>query len=337
MALTATVPRLETCSSGGRFLEQRGQAAGWQQVGVPAVSGFLACLRNGRTVEHALGAPSSTQPSVSTLEARLAEVVSFYSWQAKVFDVPVAGRSLRGGARRDGLRRAVCGRPGAPATRRRRPRRCGHARRQPARPPLLAPADVQAILDGCAVCDPASGEWVVNLRDRLLFALLAETGCRRGEVLGLRIDDVVIGCGSTGYVEIVPREDNPNGARVGIRGRLSEVDRPRSPPGSTVGVRGMGRCRCDRHGRGAGAGLARAGGGRARPCRALATVARRSARRSHFALCGLAQSPEGHRGTGAEVPSGSPGWSPDTESRGVIVDRLSDGRAVGRRSSSAQQ
>ena len=82
------------------------------------------------------------------------------------------------------------------------------------RPPLLLPHEIQAILDGCAVPDRRSGEWAGNLRDRLLFALLAETGCRLGEVLGMRISDFVMGRGDTPYVEIVPRADNPNGARV---------------------------------------------------------------------------------------------------------------------------
>src|SRR5688572_27755441 len=82
------------------------------------------------------------------------------------------------------------------------------------RPPLLLPREIQAILDGCAVADAATGEWSGNLRDRLVFALLAETGMRLGELLGLRISDFVMGRGGTPYVEVVPREDNPNGARV---------------------------------------------------------------------------------------------------------------------------
>lgn len=53
-----------------------------------------------------------------------------------------------------------------------------------------------------------------NLRDRLLFAVLAETGMRLGELLGMRIGDFVMGRGGTPYVEVVPREDNPNGTRV---------------------------------------------------------------------------------------------------------------------------
>jgi integrase len=87
-------------------------------------------------------------------------------------------------------------------------------RRHRDQPPLLLPQQIQAILDACAGLDPASGEWVGNLRDRLLFALLAETGCRLGEVLGLRVNDFVMGRGGTPYLEIVPREDNANGARV---------------------------------------------------------------------------------------------------------------------------
>jgi integrase len=79
---------------------------------------------------------------------------------------------------------------------------------------LLLPEQIQAILDGCAVFDAESGSWQGNLRDRFVFALLAETGMRLGEALGLRIGEFVLGCGGTAYVEIVPRSDNPNWARV---------------------------------------------------------------------------------------------------------------------------
>ncbi|MFD9053697.1 site-specific integrase [Streptomyces zaomyceticus] len=60
------------------------------------------------------------------------------------------------------------------------------------RPPLLLTSEVQAILDGCAMPDATVGEWAGNPRDRLLFALLAETGIRHGEALGQRICDFVM-------------------------------------------------------------------------------------------------------------------------------------------------
>ena len=169
-------------------------------------------MRNGRTVEHALVEPEEA-PAPETLEARLAALISFYRWQEAVFSVPVAGRLMRGAPRRTPSRgllahldaRAAPGSSSLVRVRRHRHR---------GRPPLLLPAEIQAILDGCAVPDASIGEWAGNLRDRLLFALLAETGMRLGEALGLRIGDFVMGRGGTPYVEIVPREDNPNGARV---------------------------------------------------------------------------------------------------------------------------
>jgi integrase len=194
------------------FLEQRDETAKWREVGVPAVAGFLSWLRNGRTVEHALVEPEQA-PSPETLEARLAALISFYRWQEAVFSVPVAGRLLRGAPRRAAARGLLAhldarGMPGPSSLVRVR------RHRQRGRPPLLLPQEIQAILDGCAVPDAAGGGWAGNLRDRLLFALLAETGMRLGEALGLQIGDFVMGRGGTGYVEIVPREGNPNGARV---------------------------------------------------------------------------------------------------------------------------
>jgi integrase len=194
------------------FLEQRGEAEQWGEAGVPAVTGFLSWLRNGRTVEHLL-MQAGDGPAVETLEARLAAVISFYRWQEAVFAVPVASRLLRGAPRRAparGLLAHLDARSAPTASSLVRVRR----NRRRDRPPLLMPQQIQAILDGCAVFDAERGEWVGNLRDRLIFAVLAESGMRLGEVLGLRISDFVMGRGGTPFIEIVPRTDNPNGARV---------------------------------------------------------------------------------------------------------------------------
>ena len=194
------------------FLEQRGETGCWGEVGVPAVTGFLSWLRNGRTVEHALVVLDEA-PSPETLEARLAALISFYRWQAAVFDVAVSSRLLRATPRRAparGLLAHLDARtPLAPSSLV-RVRRGRHRDR----PPLLLPTEIQAILDGCAVIGADGGDWRGNLRDRFLFALLAETGMRLGEALGLRIADFTLGRGGTAYVDVVPREDNPNGARV---------------------------------------------------------------------------------------------------------------------------
>jgi len=67
-------------------------------------------------------------------------------------------------------------------------------------PRILTVAEAQAILDACT-----------RLRDRFFFALLYDSGCRAGEALGLRHEDIAV---SESEVSIVPRE-NANGARAG--------------------------------------------------------------------------------------------------------------------------
>jgi integrase len=78
------------------------------------------------------------------------------------------------------------------------------------RPRVLTAAQAQKILDACE-----------HLRDRLLFALLLDTGVRIGEALGLRHDDLAI---AERQVTVVPRE-NDNRARA-------KAGRSRSIPAS---------------------------------------------------------------------------------------------------------
>ena len=54
----------------------------------------------------------------------------------------------------------------------------------------------------------------VHTRDRLLLALLFSTGLRIGQILGLKHEDVSV---EDGTIHIVPRDDNPNGARAKTR------------------------------------------------------------------------------------------------------------------------
>lgn len=61
------------------------------------------------------------------------------------------------------------------------------------------------------------GDWTggpAAVRNRLLFAVLAETGMRLGEALSLRHHDFHIGAGATPFIEIVDRQDHPHGVRV---------------------------------------------------------------------------------------------------------------------------
>lgn len=184
----------------------------WDEVGLPTFVPFLTSLRTGEPAgvtrlpvgEHADG------PAESTVALRVTAVLSFYRYQAEVHQVPVAGRLYRlggrGGPYVPGLAHLQRGRE--------QPRPAIRLHRTAARPvPLLTPGQVEAIVDQCARWDAATGQWSGPVRNRLLFATLAETGMRLGEVLSTRHRDWHAGRGGTPFIEVVPRQDHPAGMR----------------------------------------------------------------------------------------------------------------------------
>ena len=91
---------------------------------------------------------------------------------------------------------------------------CGCRGRDRGRRRRSRPEQVRLILDSCASWDQRKRDWDGSVRDRLLWALLAETGMRLGETLALQHRDWHTGLGETPFVEVVPREDHPHGLRV---------------------------------------------------------------------------------------------------------------------------
>ena len=132
----------------------------------------------------------------STVNRKLAAVTAFYDFHHRQSAVPVAERLRppwhRGG--RGSFRPMLEG--FAPLRSRGRPGRLPRRRRLPR---ALSLSEVEAILRAQR-----------RVRDRLLFALLFQTGMRIGQALGLRHEDVVTW---ENRIEIVCREDNANGAR----------------------------------------------------------------------------------------------------------------------------
>ena len=146
------------------------------------------------------------------MATRVTAVMSFYRYHADAHGVAVASRLYRTTGRHRHSR-YVSALAHTARGKRREP--VVHVRRNDGRPvPVLSPAQVEAILDDCAQLDPLSGEWVGSLRDRLVFATLAEAGLRLGECLALRHCDWRTGRGATPSIEVVPRDDHPHGLRV---------------------------------------------------------------------------------------------------------------------------
>jgi integrase len=167
----------------------------WADLGPEELGDFAAWLR--RPAENVvLIRDAEPAREASTVNRKLAAVTAFYDFHYRQSGLPVAERlrapSHRGG--RGSFRPMLEG--FAPSRPRGRTGRLSQRRRLPR---VLALPEVEAILRA-----------QVHVRDRLLFALLFQTGMRIGQALGLRHEDVVTW---ENRVEIVCREDNANGAR----------------------------------------------------------------------------------------------------------------------------
>ena len=170
----------------------------WREARLEDVGGFVAWLRlppAGRSGAVAVLPSAAAQVTAATVNRKLAAVSAFYAHQARhgaeVGDLLAAWRAGGRGGWKPFLHHVSKGK----AYRGR-----AVSLKVPAKlPRILTVAETQAILDACT-----------RLRDRFFFALLHETGCRAGEALGLRHEDIAA---AEREISIVPR-DNANGARA---------------------------------------------------------------------------------------------------------------------------
>jgi len=189
-----------------QFLGFRG--LDWREARLEDIAEFVVWLQlpaAGRAGEVAVLPSSVPEVSVTTVNRKLAAVSSFYAHQARNDEGP--GDLLA--AWRTGGRRGW--KPFLYHVSKGKPYR-GRAitLKAPKKlPRILTVAETQAVLDACT-----------RLRDRFFFALMHETGCRAGEVLGLRHEDIAA---AECEVTVMPRE-NANGARAKSGARTVPVD-----------------------------------------------------------------------------------------------------------------
>jgi integrase len=193
----------------------------WREISTAMFGQFLAYLRTGDLPGTArIGAPPTWRGPAST-QLRAAAVLACYRYHADAHGLAgpyqrlFTSRGARGRSRYIPMLAGVA--PPRPKDRPVYRVRRGNL----AATPVLLPAQVSAILDGCATQDgdvwsgPASG-----FRDRLLIATLTGTGMGLGEALSLRPHDDHLGTGATSYIEVAGRQDHPRGARgKSLRGR----------------------------------------------------------------------------------------------------------------------
>jgi integrase/recombinase XerD len=179
------------------FLAERG--LDWRAVRLDDVGEFVAWLR---LPLQARDGSLAVLPSVphhcteSTVNRKLSAVAVFYIHAARDgVDVGEMLTSWQVGGTRGGwkpfLHHVSKSEP--------KPRRVIALKTPKKLPQVLSRDEVQSILDGCD-----------RLRDRLLFAVLYDTGMRIGEALGLRHNDIA----AAERQVAVRRRDNANGARA---------------------------------------------------------------------------------------------------------------------------
>ena len=178
------------------FLSRGGVA--WDVAQVDHVARFVSWLR--APADNVVVLDSGTAlRSPATVNRHLAAVFGFYEFHARsgveVASGLVAWRRMGRGTYKPFLHHVTRGRPIAT-----RPIKLAVPRRAPR---TLTAEEVVMVLTA-----------PTRARDRFLLALLAETGMRIGQALGLRHADFV---SRAKEVRIVPRADNANGARAKLR------------------------------------------------------------------------------------------------------------------------
>jgi len=179
----------------------------WREARLEDVGEFVAWLQlppAGRSGAVAVLPSAVAEVSASTVNRKLAAVSAFYAHQARngaeVGDLLAVWRSGGRGGWKPFLHHVSKGKPyRGRAISLKAPKKL---------PRILTVAETQAILDACA-----------RLRDRFFFAVLHQSGCRAGEALGLRHEDIAA---AEQEISIVPR-DNANGARAKSGGRVVPV------------------------------------------------------------------------------------------------------------------
>jgi len=179
----------------------------WREARLEDVGEFVVWLQlppAGRAGQVTVLPSVTAQVTASTVNRKLAAVSAFYAYQARngagVSDLLAAWRTGGRGGWKPFLHHVTKGEPyrGRAIT----------LKAAKKLPRILTVSETQAILDACT-----------RLRDRFFFALLYDSGCRAGEALGLRHEDIA----AAEQEIIIAARENANGARAKSGGRTVPV------------------------------------------------------------------------------------------------------------------
>jgi site-specific recombinase XerD len=204
------------------FLDQSGRA--WSSVGLREFGAFMQSLR-GVSDEANVAATFKPVVAEATVAARVRAVLSFYRYHAACGGPSVDHLFVQGSA----VPRSYL--PFLTHIARRHPqqRSLVKVRVRRSELPIVVPDQTRALISAEASWDQSRQSWIGDVRYRLFWALLEETGIRLGEALSLQHRDWQPGRGSTAAIAIVPRP-HPHGLipksgyrRVYVSSRLDRL------------------------------------------------------------------------------------------------------------------
>jgi len=170
----------------------------WTETDVAQLAGFITWLRRHDPVVISLG-PESARRTNATIDQTLSSVHGFYDYHVRLKTVPELPlyQFLVMPHRRY--------KPFLYGITKTKPlqKRIVSTKREQRKPKTLTSDQIEMLLAACT-----------HTRDLFLFKLLSYTGMRIGQALGLKHCDLNV---EDGEIQIVPRADNPNGARAKTR------------------------------------------------------------------------------------------------------------------------
>lgn len=176
----------------------RDEQVGWTEVDIARLAGFISWLRRPPSAGVSI-VPQEAQRTDATIDQMVASVHGFYDFQMRLGAIP-----------EQPLYQFLAHTP-----RRYKPFLYGIAKLKPIqarvvrvkrerrRVKTLTQDQVEQLIAACT-----------HTRDKFLLTLLAQTGMRIGQALGLRHSDISV---EDNEIRIVPREHNANGARAKSR------------------------------------------------------------------------------------------------------------------------
>jgi site-specific recombinase XerD len=205
------------------YLEQNEKS--WDTVRIHDFGNFLAAVRHNEFDPAVRSLRPEPTISEQTIQLRLRAVLGFYRYQAGCGNdvAPFLYEQVRG---RSGRYLSFLEHVASRNPQRRLTVRVRLPRKDI---PILTPGTVTELLDFEALHSVEDGEWRGDLRYRLLWSLLAETGMRLGEALSLQHSDWNTGRSATATISVVDRPHpyglatKSGGRRVHIGSRLDRL------------------------------------------------------------------------------------------------------------------